>query len=120
MRGKKRLGVKNLITERILERSYDSRNTGVDLRFLESRKLETDYGSWEEYSVLYEIKKEMECPFYLSQSLEHLSEFLCEIGRLNVESVGIQEIECGLSDYYYVLIYIINNGIEKDKSENNE
>lgn len=121
MRGKKRLGVKNHMTDWILEEPYYLQ-TGINLRFLESKRMVTETGEWEEYSVLYEVKKIKESPQYLSEVLKIIGQLLDRIGKSNleIESMGIQEVECGLSDYYYVLIYIINNGKDKEgENENN-
>ena len=35
---------------------------------------------------------------------------------LEVDSMGLQEVECGLSEYY-VLIYIISNGKTREKEQ---
>lgn len=116
MRGQKRLGVKDQVTERILEFDY-TQSPGLSLRFLETRNKETEEGSWTEYNVLYEIKKISETPQYMNHIFELLYRSIGNVLRdLEVDSMGLQEVECGLSEYY-VLIYIISNGKTREKEQ---
>ena len=116
MRGQKRLGVKDQVTERILDFDY-TKSPGLSLRFLETRNKETEEGSWTEYNVLYEIKKISETPQYMNHIFELLYRSIGNVLRdLEVDSMGLQEVECGLSEYY-VLIYIISNGKTREKEQ---
>lgn len=116
MKGKRRLGVKGEIADAIQSIPWD-KFPGADLKFIESQAIETEHGQWEEFSLLIEIKKVIENP----QWLRHIFNVLDIIGQslvsLNVDRMGIQQVECGLPNYYYVLIYIINNGREKENPE---
>lgn len=116
MRGQKRLEVRDLVTERILGFDYNT-SPGLSLKFLETRNKESEGGSWTEYSVLYEIKKITETPHYMAHVFELLFRSVGLLLKdIQVDSMGLQEVECGLSEYY-VLIYIISNGNEKEKYE---
>ena len=70
-----------------------------------------------EYNVLLEIQKREETARYLSFAFENLSNLVKSLSGLNIESIGIDEVDCGESDYYYVLIYILSDG-QDQKTEN--
>lgn len=116
MRGNKRLGIKNDITEQILEQGKEL--NGLKVKFLESRNKETNSGSWTEYNVLLEVLKLDENNVeYLSSIFSMLSSLLKNLKHLdNIDSIGIQEVDCSLPKYYYFLIYIQSHG----KDQNNE
>ena len=116
MRGNKRLGIKNDITEQILEQGKEL--NGLKVKFLESRNKETNSGSWTEYNILLEVLKLDENNVeYLSSIFGMLSSLLKNLKHLdNIDSIGIQEVDCSLPKYYYFLIYIQSHG----KDQNNE
>lgn len=116
MKGLSRLEVRNEITKAILELNPEL-TPGINLKFLESKKRNTDNGSWVEYNVLLEIQKREETARYLSFAFENLSNLVKSLSDLNIESIGIDEMDCGESDYYYVLIYILSDG-QDQKTEN--
>lgn len=114
MKGQKRLDVRDQVTQKVLDFDY-TKSPGLSLRFLEARNRQGEEGGWTEYNILYEIKKISETPGYLAYVFELLYRSVGTLLKdLPVESMGIQEVECGLSEYY-VLIYIISNGYEKKK-----
>ena len=111
MRGDRRLAVENEITETIL--SQDEKDTpGLRLKFLESRKRGLDGGTWIEYFALYKMKKWVETADYLEYTFTSLAKLMSTLKKLDVDSIGLQEVDCSESDSYYVLIYILSNGKE--------
>lgn len=107
MRGIKRLLIKNEITDKLLQLPYLSLSGGLfTLKFLES----VDLGTWEEYYVLLEIKKIEESPEYLAEVFKSMKMFMNELHKElpEITSLGIQDMDCGLSNYY-ILFYIIKN-----------
>lgn len=116
-KGKARLEVKNNITKAIFNLDPEM-FPGIKLRFLETRSKEEVSGSWIEYNVLLEIKKYQDTSEYLSFILKNLGKLLKSIDNIGIDSIGIQEVECGLPDYYYLLIYILSDG--KDKKKEND
>ena len=79
---------------------------------LEAIVRETDYSVWEEYYVLLEFDKYSDSPKYLSNIFWEISKFLLEFPE--IDSSGIQEIECSENNYY-ILIYFIYERQEKQK-----
>lgn len=116
MKGLSRLEVRNEITKAILELNPEL-TPGINLKFIENKKKNTDNGSWVEYNVLLEIQKREETVRYLRFAFENLSNLIKSLSGLNIESIGIDEVDCGESDYYYVLIYILSDG-QDQKTEN--
>lgn len=111
LRGDRRLAVENEITETIL--SQDEKDTpGLRLKFLESRKRGLDGGTWIEYFALYKMKKWVETADYLEYTFTSLAKLMSTLKKLDVDSIGLQEVDCSESDSYYVLIYILSNGKE--------
>lgn len=105
---KNKLGVLSVGTEKgdLIEKSvFKNRYTFLVPEFL-SKKKGLD---WTEYKILYSYKK--------TDSLNNLellfSQGTLEVEKLialpNIESVGLQEIDCSEAEYYYVLIYLIVN-----------
>ena len=119
MKGNKRLQIRDEITEGIIRFPYELRTGGmIDLQFLESRSFESDYGQWNEYSALFKIRKINESAPYIGAMFETMSYLSKTLGLLKNDGFGIQEVECGLPDYYYILIYIIrNNGKEREPED---
>lgn len=116
-KGKARLEVKNSITRAIFNLDPEM-FPGIKLRFLETRYKKEVSGSWVEYNVLLEIRKYQDTSEYLSFILKNLGKLLKSIDNIGIDSIGIQEVECGLPDYYYLLIYILSDG--KDKKKEND
>lgn len=115
MKGIKRLQVKDEVTECILGFPYDKSTGGiVKLQFLESRNFEGPGGKWNEYNALFRIEKIKESAAYMGAVFEALSHLMKGLCQLENDGFGIQEVECGLADYYYVLIYIIKNDGRED------
>ena len=117
MKGRSRLAVKNNITQSLM--NLDPELTpGVRLKFLESTHYDEDNGSWTNIYALIEIDKFQETADYLSYALKGLGKLIktCSI-YTEIDSMGIQEMECGLPKYYYVLIYILSNGETKEIKE---
>ena len=115
LRGDRRLAVENDITERIL--SINEKDGLVRLKFLESRKRELSGGSWEEYFVLYRVKKWVDTANYLEYIFKCLSTVMSELKDLTFDSIGLQEVDCSQAEDYYVLIYILSNGKEHVREE---
>ena len=111
LRGDRRLAVENEITETIL--SQDEKDTpGLRLKFLESRKRGLDGGTWIEYFALYKMKKWTDTADYLEYVFSSLSKVVSSLKKLNVDSIGLQEVDCSEAESYYVLIYILSDGRE--------
>jgi len=104
MRGYKRLEVDDDITQRLLGFDY-SLLPGLNLRFLETKKKEND---WTEYLILYQVQKYRDTTQYFKHIFDILSVISKELAKItDIDSIGIQEVECGLTNYYYFLIYIL-------------
>ena len=109
LRGDRRLGVENDITERLLSLTEEA-TPGLRLKFLESRKRDLEGGTWIEYFALYKMKKWVETVRYLEYVFECLSKLMSELHDLPVDSIGLQEVDCSEPESYYVLIYILSDG----------
>ena len=97
MKGKSRLGVKNEITEYFLSLEFPN------ITFLESKRMETDYGEWDELYILMQTKK-IETPDYFGYIFYQIQTVMKALKGF------------GVSDN--ILIYVLNNG--KDKKDNEE
>ena len=108
----------NDITRAILH--LDPENVpGVRVKTLSQLKRISDGGSWEEYLVLYEIDKYLDTSDYLSHVFKCLGKVMSSLSRLKIDSIGIEEVACDYSDYYYVLIYILSDGKSYKESKEN-
>ena len=109
MKGQRRLQVKDDFTSFLLDYDYDKSLRGtVDMIFLQSRDVKGDLDHWTEYDILLGIKKIEESPRYLSFAMFQLFEFFCDdLTKHGLRSFGIQEVECSLGGYYYILLYAI-------------
>ena len=119
MKGNKRLEIRDDITSTILDYSKNTIYPGVQIKFLESRLKSTDMGSWVEYNILFEIHKMEESSVdYLSEIFKILGLIIKQLKDLEgIEQSGIQEVECGISKYYYLLIYLHGEGTEEKIQE---
>ena len=115
-KGKARLAVKNDITRTVFNIDPET-FPGIRLKFIESSSKKECCGSWIEYNVLLEIDKYKDNAEYLSFVLKNLGKLLKSIDNVRIESMGIQEVECGLPDYYYILIYILSDGKDEKKED---
>ena len=106
------MAVENDITDTILGQS-EADTPGLRLRFLESRIRGLDEGEWIEYFALYGMKKWKESANYLEHIFSCLSKVAASLKNLEIDSIGIQEVDCGEAENYYILIYILSNGREK-------
>lgn len=102
MKGLTRLAIEDELTSAILSAKF-SHYSGLNLRFLETKK----HSDWTEYSILLELRKSEETILDFITGLNQVSRFLEEVIEFDVDSIGIQETDCGSSDYYYILIYIL-------------
>lgn len=109
MKGKSRLGVKNEITEYFLSLEFPN------ITFLESKRMETDYGEWEELYILIQPRK-IETPEYFSYIFMQVKLIMKALRHFGVRDCGIQEFECG-DNTYNILIYVLNNGKDKENSK---
>ena len=110
MHGQKRLGVKDEITERILGFDYATETPGLGLKFLDTQKFTGETGEfWAEYNILFEVLKYKDSdPIFLSYVFGLVEKAMLMFKDLGeFDSMGIQEVECGDSDYYYILIYLL-------------
>lgn len=112
MRGEERLRVKDDITAGIHSVITNLQGKScVRLAFLESIKRE----SWVEYSLLLEIPKCDDHVKYLSEEFKQLGDFLKELETVldynnsGINSLGIDQVETGLPDSYYILLYILRD-----------
>lgn len=104
MKGDSRLEVTDSLVEKIQGQDY-SGLPGISLRFLETRKKNDD---WTEYNVLYQVSKTGSGNAqYLTFIFTLMSILTRGFKGYNIDSIGIQEVECSLPGYYYFLIYII-------------
>ena len=117
MKGRSRLAVKNNITQSLMNLDPEL-IPGVRLKFLESINCNEACGNWANIYALIEIDKFQETAEYISYAMKGLGKLIktCSI-HTNIDSLGIQEVECGLPKYYYVLIYILSNGETKEIKE---
>jgi hypothetical protein len=117
MKGRSRLAIKNSITQSLMNLDPEQ-IPGVRLKFLESRGFETEGGNWANIYALFEIDKFQESAEYISYALKGLGDLIktCSV-HSDIDSIGIQEMECGLPKYYYVLVYILSNGEDKEIKE---
>ena len=91
---------------------------GVRVKTLDIEKhYNKETGSWREYQVLYEIDKYKDNSDYLSHVFKCLGKIINSFSHLDICSMGIQEVDCSYSNYYYVLIYILSDGKEEIKKE---
>ena len=117
MKGRSRLAVKNNITQSLM--SLDPELIpGIRLKFLESKNYNEENGNWVNIYALIEIDKFAETAEYLSYAMKSLGKIIKTCSSYeNIDSIGIQEMECGLPKYYYVLIYILSDGETKEIKE---
>ena len=106
MKGRSRLGVKNEITEFLLT---------LPITFLESKRVETEYGEWEEIYILMQQRK-IETPEYFNYIFMQVELVMKALRDFGVRDCGIQEFECG-DNTYNILIYVLNNGKDKENKE---
>ena len=109
MKGRSRLGVKNEMTEYLLSLDFPT------ITFLESKRMETDYGEWEEVYILMQTKK-VETPGYFRYITLQIDLIMKILRKFGVSDCGIQEFECG-DNTYNILIYVLNNGKDKENKE---
>lgn len=109
MKGRSRLGVKNEMTEYLLSLDFPQ------ITFLESKRMETDYGEWEEVYILMQTKK-VETPGYFRYITLQIDLIMKILRKFGVSDCGIQEFECG-DNTYNILIYVLNNGKDKENSK---
>lgn len=113
LKGEERLMVRDEVTAGIHATiSKISGKLPIRLAFLNSVKRET----WVEYGLLLEIPKAEEHIKYLSYEFEEIGKFLkiledtLDYENTKIDSVGIEEVETGLPNYYYILIYMLKDG----------
>ena len=83
---------------------------GVRIKALDQVSKSGECGSWDEYHILYELDKYLDTSDYLSHIFKSLGKVMSSLSQLKIDSIGIEEVDCDYSDYYYVLIYILSNG----------
>lgn len=113
LKGKVRLSVKNELTLALMNLDPEFA-PGVRFKFLEVKKKDEEMGSWIEYNLLLEIDKYQDSVEYLSYMFKNLGKVIKSYSNLEIESIGLSEVECSLPNYYYVLIYILSNGKDKE------
>lgn len=118
LKGNKRLEVENSLTQKILEYEYEDRTPGIKLRFLETKNKKREYGEWIYYNILFEAYKYKDNPEYLSHIFSSISKIIKTWENYsNIDVIGIQEVDCEETDYYYILIYILSDGKDKEQIE---
>lgn len=115
MKGHKRLEIENNITTKILEQD-EYQTPGVRLKFLESKKKSGDCGEWIEYSVLLEVTKWSDNADYLSYVFKNLGKVIKNYNLPGIDSIGLDEVDCGEAEFIYILLYILSNGKETKES----
>lgn len=117
MKGRSRLAVKNNITQSLMSLDPES-VPGIRLKFLESQNHDEDSGTWANIYALFEIDKFQESTEYLNYVMKGLGKLIkTTCNQSNIDAIGIQEMECGLPNYYYILFYILSNGEDKENKE---
>lgn len=117
MLGDRRLEVSDDITKSIL--SIDpEQHPGIKVKFIESKKIKGEKSDWVEYNVLFEIVKYKDTPEYLSYAFKELGKIIKSLSHQKITSIGVNEVDCGYSDFYYVLIYILSDGKTNKEEEN--
>ena len=108
MRGNKRLGVKNDLTDFLSGFGME----GIRVKFLETRRVETGTGTWVDYYILLEaLKLEEDRPEYLGSIFERIGIYIKSLRQFSsLDSIGLQEVECSLPRFYYFLLYIQTDG----------
>lgn len=112
MKGKSRLGVQNEITDYFLGLEFPK------IAFLESKRMETDYGEWSEIYILTQTGK-VESPEYFMYITSQINTIMEALKGFGVQDCGIQEFECDNSTYN-ILIYILIDGKEKESCRRTE
>lgn len=119
MKGLKRLEVSNSLTDKILGYNYSDQTPGIRLKFLETRSKDLDNGGWTNYNILFEADKYNDTPEYLSHIFSSISRIVStwedETGLIDV--VGIQEVDTEEAEFYYILLYILGDGKDKESVE---
>lgn len=120
MKGVKRLEIINSLTDKILNYNYAEETPGIRLKFLETRKKESEGGEWVNYNILLEADKYNDTPEYLKHILSSVSKIVgtWEEETKLIDVVGLQEVDSSEAEFYYILLYILGDG--KDKEENSE
>ena len=113
MRGQSRLMVKSDLTFNIINSLKSLEVKPIRLKFMESQlKRSTEKNQdWVEIKVMLEILKlEENNPAYFCQILKDLYKTFSFLKDNNdIQEIGLQEMECGMPKYYYLLIYIHQN-----------
>lgn len=116
MMGDRRLEVEDGITKSIL--SIDPEQyPGIRVKFVESKKIKGDEGNWIEYNVLFEVLKYKDTPEYLGHTFKEFGKIIKSLSHVGIDSIGVNEVDCGYSDFYYILVYILSDGGEKTNKE---
>lgn len=110
------LEISDELTNRILEFDYINKYPGISLKYLESKKRDEELGTWNEYNILFSILKYKDTSDYLGYSLGKLGDLIKDIGKddISIDVIGVQEMECSEPDCYYILLYILSDGKEKE------
>ena len=112
MKGKSRLGIKNNLTEHLLELKFP------EITFIESKRVETDYGEWNEVYLLTRVKK-VETPEYFRYITFQVDLIMRTLKQFGIKDCGIQEFQCD-DNTYNILIYILSDGKEKESCRKSE
>ena len=112
MKGRSRLGVENDLTEKLLEQGFP------EITFLETKHMETEYGEWDEFYILTQVKK-IETPEYFRYITFQIDLIMKTLRRFGVKDCGIQEFDSS-DNKYNILIYVLTNGREKETCKENE
>lgn len=120
MKGTKRLEIGNNLTEYILNYNYSENTPGISLRFLETRKRSEELGDWDNYYVLFSALKYNDSIEYLDHIFKSISKIISDWSdKIEIDVIGLQEVDCSEVKYYYILIYILSNGRDKEIGERN-
>lgn len=118
MKGTKRLEISNNLTEHILNYNYSENTSGVSLKFLETRKRSEELGDWDSYYILFSALKYNDSIEYLDHVFKSISKIISDwSNKVEIDVIGLQEVDCSEAKYYYVLIYILSNGRDKEIKE---
>ncbi len=113
LKGKARLSIKNELTLALMNLDPEFA-PGVRFKFLEVNKKDEEMGSWVEYNLLLEIDKYQDSAEYLSFMFKNLGKLINSYSHLSIEAIGISEFDCSRPCYYYVLVYILSDGKDKE------
>jgi hypothetical protein len=119
-KGSSRLEVKDDLTERVLKDKGVLLPGGIKFCFIESKRNVEECGEWVDYKILYSILKCSNDVSYLQYVLGNASHIIGAFNEFNLDYISLDEFDCSRSGYYYALLYIRRDILEKEENEINK